>query len=99
MARFDVYKAPRRSGYVVDVQSDLFDVTSTRVVMPLTPVAGAAPSTPRLNPIFDIGEAPYMLQPLLIAALPVSALKTPVTSLASEGDRITAALDFMHLGF
>ena len=99
MARFDVYKAPRGDGFIVDVQSDYFEITSTRVAMPLVRVTSKTPATSRLNPVFDIGEAPHMLQPLLIAAVPVAALKTPVMSLKDEGHRITEALDFMHQGF
>ena len=67
--------------------------------MPLLPVSNRLPATKRLNPIFDIGEAPHMLQPLLIATVPTKALKEPVLSLANQGDQVTAALDFMHQGF
>lgn len=99
MARFEVFRNPDGPGYLVDVQTDYLAVVSTRVVIPLLPVESAPPIARRLNPVFDIGEAPHSLQPFMISAVPASILKTQVASLASKSDRITDALDMLFQGY
>ena len=45
MARFDVYRNPEGSGYLLDVQADLLSDLNTRVVVPLIPAELAPPMT------------------------------------------------------
>ena len=99
MARFDVYQPPAGPGYIIDVQADTLDVIGSRVIVPLLPVDIAGPAMTRLNPVFDIGEAPHVLQPQLIGAVRASALKSPVANLGAQSERITAALDMLFFGF
>ena len=99
MARFDVYENADAIGFLVDVQSDFLEGVHTRVVVPLIPLDRSPPIGAKLNPIFDIGETPHTLQPLMIAAVPRQALKSRVTTIASESDRVTTALDMLFQGF
>ena len=54
MARYVVYANPDSSGYLLNVQADLLDNLSTRLVVPMMPVGASPPVLKRLNPIFDI---------------------------------------------
>lgn len=99
MARFDVYENGDEFGYLVDVQSDFLEDMRTRVVVPLLPLDRSPPIGARINPVFDIGETPHTLQPLMIAAVPRQALKIRVTTIANESDKVTDALDMLFQGF
>ena len=81
----DVCPNPSKQGsrdrpFVVVVQSDYLHVLPTRVVVPLV-VEGAIKPIHRLNPQFDIEATRLYLHPVEIAALPVRALRSPVTNL------------------
>lgn len=95
-----VYRLP--SGIlVVDVQSDLLNPTSTRVVAPLIPSAdlvGAQPS--RLTPRFSIDGREFMLLPLQMAAVPLRELgHQPVRMLAEdEAYAVSGALGVLFEG-
>ncbi len=97
MARFDVYRAPRIKGYLLDCQSDLLDDLDTRVVVPLLPAASTIPAT-RLNPVFEIEGHRYIMQTSLIFSLPADRLSKPVTSLALFDLEVGMALDFLWSG-
>jgi toxin CcdB len=98
MACFDIHRAG--TGLVVDVQADLIEVLSTRVVVPLIPPDRAPRPARRLNPVFDLpGTGPVVLVTQYIAALPRAELGPPTGSLAAERDAIRAALDMAILGF
>ena len=99
MARLDVYRDPDGSGYVVDVQSDIFDEYGTRVVVPLLPPEIAPVAVPRLNPRFEIDGQTFAFHPHFIATVSTRALGRPVTSLASEDYAISGAIDMMLKGF
>ena len=101
MARFDVYSGPGTDGdgYVIDVQADLLNDLSTRVVAPLLP-PGIAPKPARnLNPAFEINGESYVMLTQFIAAVPARELRTPIVSLAARGDDIMRALDTLLVGF
>jgi toxin CcdB len=91
--------ALRDGGLVVDVQSDLLEPFSTRVVIPLVALEQAPQAPRRLNPVIEVSGAPLILATHLLAALPRATLGLPVGSLAHERDRIRAALDMLFLGF
>jgi len=95
MARFDVYKGPGGSGFVVDVQSNVLSHIRTRVVVPLLPADGAPPPARDLNPIFDILDVPHVLLPQAMGSMPASLLRKAVSSLAMEHDRIVRAIDIV----
>ncbi|NKC05188.1 CcdB family protein [Brucella haematophila] len=98
MARYDVYPNPG-GGYVLDVQADLLDELKTRIVIPLIGKTSAPLPAKRLNPSFEIEGEDYILVTQFMAAIPISALKEPVTNLKAAHDEIVAALDMAFHGF
>lgn len=98
MARYDVYANPA-GGFVIDVQADLLDDLNTRVVVPLFTLAEAPLPARRLNPVFEIEGERCVMVTQLLAAIPVSALSTPITNLSPHHDEIIAALDMVFQGF
>jgi len=101
MAQFDVHRNIGKQRevipYVVIVQSSLFDSYRRRVVIPLVrrsnldnaaAVVGAA-----LNPVFVVEGVEVVLHPLEVVSIAIDQLGEKVTTLAQEGDRITAAMD------
>jgi toxin CcdB len=98
MACFDIHRTA--AGLVVDVQSDLIAILSTRVVVPLIPPGRAPEPARRLNPVFTLAEAgTVVFVAQYIAALPKVELGPPLGSLAGQSDAIRAALDMLFLGF
>jgi len=104
MAQFDVYRnsnaATRaRIRYLLDVQSDLLDILTTRIVVPLCkPDVLSGKPAERLNPSFEVeGKKLLMLTPEL-AAVPRKALGERVGNLAAERGAIIAALDLAFTG-
>jgi len=99
MPRFDVYSGLGvGNGYVVDVQANLLDDLATRVVIPLLP-RGAGKVVQDLNPVVRVDDADYVVMTQELAAVPRSALRRKVGSLADRRDEITRALDVLLVGF
>jgi len=98
MARFDVYASPDGRGYLLDVQADLLDSLNTRVVVPLMPVNAAPSPAKRLNPVFDIHNERHVMVTQFLSAVPVSILKTPISSYELHDEEITGALDMLTTG-
>lgn len=99
MAQYDVFRNPEGSGYLLDVQSDLLNGLSTRLVIPLLPASQAPKPAIRLNPVVSIGDAPHVMVTQFMAAVPLKLLTTHVTSAAQLRDEITAAIDMLTHGF
>jgi toxin CcdB len=101
MAQFDLYRNPRRGMFpiLLDVQSDLLSQLATRVVVPLmtTKRYGARPIT-RLNPTVTLGKSEYVLVFQELAAVPGSALRERVGTLATRRTELVAALDLLFTG-
>jgi toxin CcdB len=104
MAQFDVYRnsnaATRaRVPYLLDVQSDLLDTLTTRIVVPLCkPDVLSGKPAERLNPVFEVeGRKLLMLTPEL-AGVSRKALGQRVANLAAERTAIIAALDLALTG-
>ena len=98
MARYDVFKTVA-DGFVVDCQADFLDHLRTRFVVPLLPPELEPKVADRLNPIFAIDGANYVLFPQFAAAVPAQDLKQQITSLDHEHARIMAALDMLMIGY
>lgn len=98
MAYLQAYAAPG-GGWLLDVQSDLIDVIATRVVVPLVPASSSPPPAGRLNPAMSVRGEMAVAVTQSLSAVPASILREPVADLASERDRITAALDMLFHGF
>lgn len=97
MARFDVYLLGGR--HVLDVQTDLLDGLTTRLVVPLIAVEHAPLPAGRLNPVLEVNGDRYALQPQLMAAVPSRNLGHPVDNLLRHYDRIVAAIEMIFNGF
>jgi toxin CcdB len=99
MPKYDVFPNPSGDGYLLDVQTGLLSKMNTRVVVPLLPLSSAPTPGARLNPVFNLdGEAVVMVTQLM-AAVPVSMLRTPSGRLDGEFEAITSAIDMLIYGF
>lgn len=99
MAQFQVYRAPG-GRLVLDLQTDLID-TGSRVVASLVPASSGPKAIGRLEPVFTIEGAAYVLHTAEMAAVP-SALLTqgaPVADLSGSDYEIRGALDIVFSGF
>ena len=99
MAKYDVFLNPDSGGYLLDVQTDLLDGFSTRVVVPLMALKDAPSPAERLNPVFEIDGKKVVMLTQVLSAVPLGILDVRVGELSSERDRITAALDMVFQGF
>ena len=99
MPRFDVYDSSEGAGLLLDVQADILDGLSTRIVVPLMPLDKAPQPASRLNPVFEIGSERYVMVTQFMAAYPNSLLRARITSLASHDRDIGNALDMLFVGF
>jgi toxin CcdB len=103
MAQFDVFANPfprgrERQPFLISLQSELLSRSlDTVVVAPLEPATGTFAD--RLNPRFDIENAPFVLIAQELVTIRKSALGRSRGSLAGERDRIIAALDVLFTGF
>jgi toxin CcdB len=103
MARFDVYRNPRRETarevpFLLDVQSDLLEGLGTRVVVPLRAVGTVKQPVTRLNPVFKVGDAKVFMDTPQLAGIPANMLRKPVLSLGRDEFEIRNALDFLFAG-
>lgn len=103
MSRYSVYRNPRpgsrkHAPFLLDIQSDLVS-GGLRVVVPLVEPDYFGPPMRHLNPKLKVQGRNYVLSPLEIGSLPTATLKEAVTSLASCGDEIMDAIDFMLRGY
>ncbi|OJX79546.1 CcdB family protein [Magnetospirillum sp. 64-120] len=96
MAQFDFY--PFEDGYLLDVQSALMDRLNTRMIVPLLPIGRAPKPAERLNPVFTIGAARYVMVTQFMGAVPVAELKEKAGSLAHEHFVIKSAIDMVFDG-
>ena len=105
MAQFSVYrnKNPRtRAAFplLVDVQSDLLEPLSTRVVVPLTKTAALAKKpVSYLTPEISFSDDRYLLMTPQLAAVNRSELGPLAGTLANDRQTILAALEFLLTGF
>jgi toxin CcdB len=104
MLQFDVLANPfpgsrGRHPFLVALQSDLLARTLDTVVV--APLARAASGTfaDHLNPQVVVDGERFALITQEIATVRKSALRNPVGSLATERDKIIAALDLLFTGF
>ena len=103
MPQYDVYENPNPASrksipYLLDVQTDLLDSLTTRVVVPL--VASADMPTPgrNLNPAFSIGKTMFLMSTAEIAGVSIKSLGKKVCSIKECRNEIVAALDFLITG-
>jgi len=103
MAQFDVYLNPNRSTrqaipYLLDVQADLLDSLTTRVVVPLLRAEIMGLSASKLNPKFTINNTVVVVSSAELAGVSIRSLGEKVASLKAQRDEIIAALDLLFTG-
>jgi len=103
MAQFDVYLNPNRSTrqaipYLLDVQADLLDSLTTRVVVPLLRAEIMGLSASKLNPKFTINNTVVVMSSAELAGVSIRSLGEKVASLKAQRNEIIAALDLLFTG-
>ncbi|MCX7094667.1 MAG: CcdB family protein [Methylobacter sp.] len=104
MAQFDVFENPNKATnqaipYLLDVQADLLDSLSTRVVVPLLAASAMGKAIKHLNPEFTISNTTVFMSTAELAGVPVRSIGEKVGSLRDRRHDIIAALDFLFTGF
>ena len=104
MAQFDVYENPnpetnRATPYLLDVQAELLDSLSTRVVVPLLSAAYAERPIKHLNPQFTVNETSVLMSTAELAGISVQSMGKKIGTLKHKRDEIIAAIDFLFTGF
>ncbi len=99
MAQFDIYRM-KTGGieFLLDLQDEMLEHLSTRVVAPLASPEKVGPPMKTINPRISIGGVQYLLLAHLLAAIPVSSLGEPVGSAKAQRDDIVGALDLLFTG-
>ncbi|MGH6945145.1 MAG: CcdB family protein [Geminicoccaceae bacterium] len=103
MTQFDVYRNPANGTddgfpYMLDIQCDLLDHLSLRVVVPLVRADVVDPPLPRLNPRFFVEESAVVMATTLIGGLPVRSLRDLITNLGHHRREIIDAIDMLITG-
>ena len=104
MPQFAVYKnrnAATRGRFplLLDVQSGLLEPLSTRVVVPLSPVAAARDVVMKqLAPILAIDGKQYVMLTPQLAGISTRELGQPIGNVVDERATIIAALDLLIIG-
>ena len=103
MAQFDVYINPNTATrkaipYLLDVQSDLLDTLSTRVVAPLVMEEEVGLAAQHLNPQFKVKGIAVVMSTAELAGISSRSLGDKVISLKSKRNEIIAALDLLFTG-
>jgi toxin CcdB len=84
---------------LLDVQSDLLDPLSTRVVVPLSTVANARDVVMKhLTPILTIDGKHYVMLTPQLAGVSARELGPSMGNVAAERDTVIAALDLLITG-
>ncbi len=99
MAQFDIYPGTGEGcKFLLDLQDNMLDELSTRVVAPLAAADVVGPPMRILNPRITIDDNPYILLTHLLAAISKSRLGRPVGSARSQRDEIIGSIDLMFTG-
>jgi toxin CcdB len=104
MAQFDIYEnknpeTKKSIPYLLDLQSDLLDNLTTRVVVPLITVAAMGKAAKYLNPQFKIKRTTVIMSTAELAGVNMHVLGDKVCSLKEHRTEIISALDFLFTGF
>lgn len=105
MPYLDVYlnrdaRTARSRPYVVDLQSRLLEDLPSTIIAPLAiPDSVDRTRILRLNPDISLDGQILLLLTQDLAALPRSALRDPISNLASYHNEILSALDFLFTGY
>ncbi len=96
MAQWDVHRS--EGGLFLNVQSDLLEGTTTRIVVPLLPSQAPSTAQGRLTPMVVAGDPRLHAHVLSLAAIPISRLGPRIASAEHARDDVTRALDLVLSG-
>lgn len=99
MTRFHVHRIGNDGSLALDVQSNLLDTLTSRVVVPLAPLGDVRILIPRLNPRHIIDGESFAMLTQFITTVPTSVIGPSIADLSHKADEITAATDFLFQGF
>jgi toxin CcdB len=104
MAQFDVYTNPnpatkRAIPYLLDIQTDLLNNLTTRVVIPLYSVSVMGKAATHLNIQFTVNQVAVIMSTAESAGVAVNNLGDKVCSLKEHRNEIISAIDFLVTGF
>jgi toxin CcdB len=104
MAQFDVYANPnpatkRTIPFLLDIQTDLLNNLTTRVVIPLYTVSAMGKAAKHLNIQFSLKRITVIMSTAELAGVAVNSLGDKVCSLKEHRNEIIAAIDFLVTGF
>ena len=102
MAQFDVFRLGREFApfsYCIEIQSNFLHGLPSRVMIPLLPLERSSPPIPRLNPVVNVDDRPYVALVELLESIPAKALKKSVGTAADKRTEFISALDFLITGF
>ena len=99
MARFDVYRERGAGGYLLDCQADILRGLDTRLTVPLFAFDEAPLPAGRLNPIFVIDDARFVMMTQYASAIRTALLGACVGNLGREQAAIMNALDMLLTGY
>ena len=104
MAQFDVFRnlnpeTNQDIPYLLDVQVDLLEELSTRVIVPLYLSSIIPKPAKYLNPVFSIENNSVVMSTAELAGIPKGILGEKTTNLINDREVIIGALDFLVTGF
>ncbi|WP_034460595.1 CcdB family protein [Buttiauxella noackiae] len=86
--------------YLIDVQSDLIDLLTTRIVIPLVHASQAQTRLPeRICPIVEVEGEEFIVMTHEMASVDASVLREEVGNAMAWRTEIKAAIDFVFDGF
>ena len=104
MPQFDIYANPNKKSkraypFILDLQNNLIDDLTTRIVAPLAIYTEFKDEElKRLTPRVSYEEQELLILIPQITSIPANLLKKPIGTLAHLRDEIVAALDFAITG-
>ena len=101
MAQFDVYENPSKDTkelipYILDIQHDILNNLSTRVVVPLVMDSAIVN---KLHPTFEIKGKKVMMSTSELATIPIDVLGEKIENLIEFRNEIIDAIDFLVTGY
>jgi toxin CcdB len=99
VARFSVHRITDSDQLVIDLQSNLLNDLTTRIVAPLLPASLVTHSLTRLHVGVDVSGIGYFVAAHLSTAIPCRELGPAIGDLSPRSDEIMAAVDFAFQGF
>lgn len=104
MKQFSVYKNNSKNKkiypFFINVQSDLLDHLSTRLVMPLALKHAANSQVKALSPVLSMAQEDYVILTSLLTTTDVKNLNADclIANAAHLRDELVAAIDLLVLG-